>query len=63
MKLDEDGPDNEIASMITDGCNMGVKSIYKYMNQYPAANDKVKHLAKDVADAEETLAKELRQYL
>lgn len=49
--------------MITDGCNMGVKSIYKYMNQYPAANDKVKHLAKDVADAEETLAKELRQYL
>ena len=63
MKLDEDGPDNEIASMITDGCNMGVKSIYKYMNQYPAANDKVKHLAKDVADAEETLAKELRPYL
>jgi hypothetical protein len=42
---------------------MGVKSLHKYLNQYPAADEKIKKLAKDVAKAEETLVKELRPYL
>ena len=42
---------------------MGVKSIYKYLNQFPAAEEKIKKLAKDVAQAEETLVKDLREYL
>ena len=63
MKLDKDGPDNTVADLITDGCNMGVKSLYRYMNQYPAAEDKVRKLAREVADAEETLVKDLREYL
>lgn len=63
MKLDGDGPDSTVADLVTDGCNMGVKSLYRYLNQYPAAEDKVKKLAREVADAEETLAKDLRGYL
>lgn len=55
--------DKTAADLITDGCNMGVKSLYKYLNQYPAAEDKIKQLAKDVAQAEDTLVKELRDYL
>ena len=42
---------------------MGVKSLHKYINKYPAAEEKVIRLAKEVADAEETLVKELQDYL
>lgn len=63
MKLDGEGPDSTIAELVTDGCNMGIKSLYRYMNQYPVAEDKIKKLAKEVADAEETLVKDLREYL
>ncbi len=63
MKLDDEGPDSTVADLITDGCNMGVKSLYRYLNQYPAAEEKIKKLARDVAEAEETLVKDLRGYL
>lgn len=63
MKLDDEGPDSTAAELITDGCNMGIKSLYRYLNQYPAAEGKIKKLAKDVAEAEETLVKDLRAYL
>ncbi len=60
---DGENADKMAADVITDGCNMGVKSLYKYLNQYPAAEGKIKQLAKDVAQAEDTLVKELRDYL
>lgn len=63
IKLDEDGPDSTVADLITDGCNMGVKSLYRYLNQYPAAEEKIKKLTREVANAEETLIRELRDYL
>ena len=63
MKLTGEDSDRIVADLITDGCNMGVKSLYKYLHQYPAAQYKVKELTKDVIQAEETLVKELRDYL
>ena len=63
MVMNEENADHKAADLITDGCNMGIKSIYKYLNQYPAAEDKIKKLAKDVAQAEETLVKDLREFL
>ena len=42
---------------------MGIKSLYRYINQYPAAEEKITKLAKEVAEAEETLVQDLRQYL
>lgn len=63
MKLDDEGPDSTAAELVTDGCNMGIKSIYRYLNQYPAAEGRIKRLAKDVAESGETLVKELRAYL
>ena len=42
MKLSMDNTSSTIADLITDGCNMGIKSLYKYLNQYPAADKKVK---------------------
>ena len=55
--------DETIASLMTDGCNMGIKSLYRYLNQYPAADDKVKHLTQEIIDTEEKLQQSMRPYL
>ncbi len=55
--------DNTIADLVTDGCNMGVKSLYKYLNKYPAADSCAKDIAKDLINIEEKLTDNLRQYL
>ena len=34
LLLAADGNDSRIAGLMTDGCNMGVKSLNKYLNQY-----------------------------
>ncbi len=51
------------ANLMIDGCNMGIKSIYKYFNQYPNAEQKVKKLVDEIVQEEEQLCKELRCYL
>ena len=55
--------DQTIADLITDGCNMGVKSLNKYLNQYEAAEEKVKELTKNLIDLEEKLAIDIRRFL
>ena len=59
------GEDNDcnIADLITDGCNMGVKSLRKYLNQYKAADEDSKKVAKDLIDLEEKLTLQMRSYL
>lgn len=63
MKLEGDSSDRTAADIITDGCNMGVKSLYRYLHQYPAAEQKVKDLTMELIRAEDTLVKDLRDYL
>ncbi len=63
MKMGMDDSDQTAADLITDGCNMGIKSLYKYMNQYPAADSKVKDLCNRLINIEDQLRKELRAYL
>ena len=55
--------DATIADLITDGCNMGVKSLSKYLNQYAAADESAKDICKKLIAMEEQLAKDLRGYL
>ena len=55
--------DATIADLMTDGCNMGVKSLAKYLNQYKAADEKSKDIAKRLIALEDTLAKDMRAYL
>lgn len=62
-KMSMDGSDHTIADLMTDGCNMGIKSLYKYMNQYPAAEQKVIDLCTDLIEIEEELRRDLRDYL
>lgn len=55
--------DSEVASFITDGCNMGVKSLTKYLNQYKAADEKSKDITKELISLEERMAIDIRDYL
>ena len=58
-----DAGDHTIADLITDGCNMGVKSLSRYLNQYAAADEHSKDIAKKLISMEESLAVKMRDYL
>ena len=55
--------DHTIADLITDGCNMGVKSLNRYLNQYEAADEVSKDIAKRLINLEEKLAVDIRKFL
>ncbi|MBQ4324594.1 MAG: hypothetical protein IJC29_02255 [Clostridia bacterium] len=63
MKMMYDNRDSTIASLMVDGCNMGIKSLSRYLNQYPAADEDSKRLAQDFIRLEEDLSHALRGYL
>lgn len=63
MKLMMNESDNTIAGLMTDGCDMGVKSLSKYLNEYAAADEFSKDIAKKLISMEESLGEDLRKYL
>ena len=63
MKLGMEESDATIAELMTDGCNMGVKSLNKYLNQYKAADEFSKDITKRLINLEEKLTLDIRQYL
>ncbi|MBQ9737069.1 MAG: hypothetical protein IJV86_01535 [Clostridia bacterium] len=63
VMLAMDKNDKTIADLMTDGCDMGVKSLNKYLNEYSGASEEAKALAKELIRLEESLAKDIRCYL
>ncbi len=63
VKLVINESDHTIADLITDGCNMGVKSLNMYFNQYAAADEKSKDICKRLINLEEDLIIQMRQFL
>ena len=63
VKLKADGSDSMIAELMIDGCNMGIKSLCRYMNQYQAADQRSKDIAMRLVRAEDKLSDDMRQYL
>ena len=63
MKLVMNESDHTIADLITDGCNMGVKSLNKYLNEYKAADEVSKDVTKRLINLEEKLAIDIRKFL
>lgn len=63
FKLSVSESDDVVADLITDGCNMGVKSLYKYLNQYKSADEKSKDMAKKLISIEENLMANMRNFL
>ncbi len=63
VKLAFHESDHTIADLMTDGCNMGVKSLNRYLNQYKAADEVSKDIAKRLINLEEKLAIDIREFL
>ena len=63
LKMGMDNSDQTIADLMTDGCNMGVKSLNRYLNQYEAADEVSKDIAKRLIHLEAQLAVDIRAFL
>ena len=63
VKLGINDSDRTIASLMTDGCNMGVKSLNRYLNEYEAADEVSKDITKRLINLEEKLTIDIRDYL
>jgi len=61
--LTMDRSDSTVANLMTDGCNMGVKSLNRYLNQYKAADEVSKDITKKLINLEEKLAIDIREFL
>ena len=63
MRMIMDNSDHTVADLITDGCNMGVKTLNRYLNEYENADSKSKQICGKLISIEEELCKELKDYL
>ena len=63
MKLSMEAGDATITDLITDGCNMGVKSLNRYLNEYKAADEKSKDITKRLINLMERQSHDIREYL
>lgn len=63
VRMAVDKSDNTVADLITDGCNMGAKSLSRYLNQYKSAD----HISRDITarliNIEDQLVTDIRQFL
>ena len=62
-KLAVSPADETVADLITDGCNMGVKSLIRYRNRYPNASEAARSIAGQLIDSEQLLCKSMQPYL
>ena len=63
MKLAMEDSDATVADLMTDGCNMGVKSLNKYLNKYKGADEVSKDITKRLINLEEKLTVDIREFL
>ncbi len=63
IKITIDASDSTIADLMTDGCNMGVKSLNRYLNEYKAADEFSKDICKRLINLEEKLTIQSRKFL
>lgn len=63
FKMSMDTSDSTIADLITDGCDMGIKSLHRYNNKYEGADEKAKNLCTSLIYLEEELRKDIQPYL
>ena len=63
MKLAMEDTDATVADLMTDGCNMGVKSLNKYLNKYKSADEVSKVITKRLINLEEKLTVDIREFL
>lgn len=62
MKMMMKRNDNQVAALIMDGCNMGIKTLSKAIRQCPHASMESISLADCIIKTDENLLEEMKQY-
>lgn len=63
VKLAVDYSDSTVADLVYDGCNMGMKSLHRYKNQYVGADDRSKELCNRIISVESDLTRDMQEFL
>lgn len=63
MKTNMNPSDEVVADLLTDGCNMGIKSLHRYMNKYKTANLEAHQICVKLINLEENLTQSMTKYL
>ena len=63
VKMTMDDSDATVADLITDGCNMGTKSLNRYLNQYRGADHASRELCGRLISIEEKLCRDMKSWL
>lgn len=63
VKMTIDNKDQTIADLMTDGCNMGTKTLSKYLNQFLNADETSKKICEHLIYIEDNFANSIRCYL
>ncbi len=63
VKMALEMSDQAAAELLTDGCNMGAKSLTEYLNRYENAQPMAKEYARELIKLEGRTVQELRDYL
>lgn len=63
LKMMMDPTDTMVADLITDGCNMGIKSLNEYLNAYDDADSGAKDMCRQLISVEERLCDNVAVYL
>lgn len=63
FRIATDKSDETIAELMLDGCDMGVKSLSRYLNQYKAADGMSKEMTKRLIKIESDFSAEMRAFL
>lgn len=62
-KLSINNDSHNVASILIDGCNMGMKSIKEYLNKYCDADSKSKDIANQIITVEKDFMDKLGEWL
>lgn len=63
IKMMMEPSDETVADLITDGCNMGIKSLHEYLNEYEDADESIKDICHRLIRMEEQLCDDMAAYL
>lgn len=63
MKMMMRDDDKQAAKIMTEGCDMGIRSVCGFMNQYSGASKSSMDLANDLVKTEEKFREEMKPYL
>ena len=63
VKLLIDDGSSKIAELMVDGCNMGIKSLSRFVNQYKGAESKIKDISFEIISIEQDFMNELLAFL